>query len=75
MAQWSIGSRPEGGVCLSRSQLVSSKADTIEDRPWAGRLLDVLADLLGLPLSVSPVDFLFEPIHFIYCLDESYRYF
>ena len=54
---------------------MSSKADTIEDRPWAGRLLDVLADLLDLPLSVSPVDFLFELIHFIYCLDESYRYF
>lgn len=54
---------------------MSSKADTIEDRPWAGRLFDVLADLLGLPLSVSPVDFLFEPIHFIYCLDKSFRYF
>ena len=69
-----IGSRPEGGVCLSRSHLVNSEADPIEDRPWTGRLFDFLADLLGLRLSASPVDFLFEPIHFIYCLGKSFRY-
>ena len=53
---------------------MNSEADPIEDRPWTGRLFDFLADLLGLHLSASPVDFLFEPIHFIYCLGKSFRY-